>query len=105
MIRKQIRFPGRVQWIAIIAICMFSAPGYCATQSKVAGGTWKIEEGANSGGPGNKVEVKGGGKLGVRLIYGPGKLKPYLHVFGEDGELLTNGGLDAQGKPTGQFPH
>jgi hypothetical protein len=32
-------------------------------------------------------------------------MKPYLHVFGANGELLTNGGLDREGKPAGLFPH
>lgn len=45
------------------------------------------------------------GKPVARFIHGQGQMKPYLHVFGESGELLTNGGLDKEGKPSGEFPH
>lgn len=93
--------------MALAGLCMgiLIPSGFGATQSKVEGGKWKIEEGANTGAPGNKVDVTENGKLIARLIHGPGQFKPYLHVFGEEGELLTNGGLDAEGKATGQFPH
>jgi hypothetical protein len=66
---------------------------------------WKINERSNPDGPGKAVDAADGGRLIARLIYGEGQMKPYLHVFGESGELLTNPGTDKEGKPTGTFPH
>ncbi len=66
---------------------------------------WTLTEGTNNGGPGSAVEVKLDGKLSARFVHGAGQFKPYLHVFGEDGKLLTNAGLDASGKADGLFPH
>lgn len=66
---------------------------------------WTLTEGTNTGGPGSAVEVKLDGKLIARFVHGEGQFKPYLHLFGEDGEMLTNAGLDANGKPDGLFPH
>lgn len=66
---------------------------------------WSVADGPNSGGPGRQILIKQDGKPVAGLVHGEGQFKPYLHVYGEQGELLTNGGLDANGKPTGQFPH
>jgi hypothetical protein len=70
-----------------------------------ADAAWTLTEAANPLGPGKAVDVKRDGKLVARLVHGEGQMKPYLHVFGEEGELLTNSGLDASGKPVGLFPH
>jgi hypothetical protein len=64
-----------------------------------------LSQGVNPDGPGKAVDIQLGGRKVARFIHGEGQCKPYLHVFGEAGELLTNGGLDASGKATGQFPH
>ena len=69
------------------------------------GASWKVEQGENADGPGRKVDVLDNGKLVGRFIYGQGQFKPYLHVFGEGEEPLTNGGLDREGKPAGLYPH
>jgi hypothetical protein len=66
---------------------------------------WTFTEGSNPAGPGRQHLVARDGKPVAALIYGEGQFKPYLHVYGAEGELLTNGGLDKEGKPTGQFPH
>jgi len=66
---------------------------------------WKIDDGANTKAPGRRVEIREDGRLIAEFIYGSGQFKPYLHVFGENEELLTNSGLGSDGKPTGQFPH
>ena len=66
---------------------------------------WTLTEGTNTGGPGSAVEVKLDGKQIARFVHGEGQFKPYLHVFGDEGELLTNAGLDDKGKPDGLFPH
>ena len=66
---------------------------------------WAIVEKANTGGPGKQVEIKLDGQLVAAFIHGEGQFKPYLHVYGAAGERLTNGGLDADGKPVGKFPH
>jgi len=66
---------------------------------------WKIESGQNKDAPGEKVDFLEGGKPIARFIYGKGQFKPYLHVFAPDGALLTNPGLDSNGKTTGLYPH
>ena len=66
---------------------------------------WAIAEKDNADGPGRQVEVRLDGQLVAAFIHGEGQFKPYLHVYGAAGELLTNGGLDAGGKPAGKFPH
>ena len=66
---------------------------------------WSIQEGPNPDSPGKMVLIERDKKPVARFVYGEGQMKPFLHVYGENGELLTNGGLDAQGHPTGQFPH
>jgi hypothetical protein len=67
--------------------------------------TWTIQQGTNPDSPGKMVLIERNKKPVARFVYGPGQMKPFLHVYGENGELLTNGGLDAQGQPTGQYPH
>jgi len=73
--------------------------------ASASAGEWKFEPGANPNGPGEKVDVLCDGQRIGRFVYGAGQFKPYRHVFGEEGELLTNGGLDPQGKASGLFPH
>jgi hypothetical protein len=77
----------------------------CVLPSLVFSASWTLTEGVNLDGPGKKVDVKLDGKLIARVVYGEGQIKPYLHVYGEDGELLTNGGLNGDGKPIGRYPH
>jgi hypothetical protein len=69
------------------------------------GAGWTLTEAANTAGPGKQVEIKVDGRMIARFIHGEGQFKPYLHVFGENGELLTNAGLDGNGKPAGLYPH
>jgi hypothetical protein len=69
------------------------------------GAGWTLTEGANAAGPGKQVDIKLDGRMVARFIHGEGQFKPYLHVFGEAGELLTNPGLDGNGKPAGLYPH
>lgn len=66
---------------------------------------WKVVQGDNPDGPGKVLDVRDSDRLVARFVYGDGQIKPYLHVFGENGELLTNSGADKNGKPTGAFPH
>ena len=66
---------------------------------------WSITEGPNSGGPGQQVLVSAHGKPVAAFVHGEGQFKPYLHVYGEEGQLLTNAGLDPGGKPAGLYPH
>ena len=66
---------------------------------------WAIAEKDNPGGPGKQVEVTLGGRPVAAFVHGEGQFKPYLHVYGEAGELVTNGGLDKEGKPAGKYPH
>jgi hypothetical protein len=78
---------------------------FCVFSQNARGAEWTLAQGANPAGPGKAVEIQFGGKSVARFVHGEGQFKPYLHVLGEAGELLTNGGLDADGKPTGAFPH
>ena len=78
---------------------------HCTFPSSAPGAEWTLSQGANPDGPGKAVDIQSGERKIARFIHGDGQFKPYLHVFGEAGELLTNGGLDGSGKPTGQFPH
>jgi hypothetical protein len=71
----------------------------------LAAETWSIQQGPNPDSPGKMVLIERDKKPVARFVYGPGQMKPFLHVYGENGELLTNGGLDSQGEPTGQYPH
>ncbi|MSR43573.1 MAG: hypothetical protein EXS19_06005 [Pedosphaera sp.] len=66
---------------------------------------WTVQAVEKPGHPGKAVEVRADGQPVARLVYGDGQKKPYLHVYGEAGELLTNSGLNAEGKDSGGFPH
>ena len=66
---------------------------------------WKVSPGDNPDGPGKAMNVRDGDGLVARFILGEGQIKPYLHVFSENGERLTNAGTDKDGKSTGAFPH
>ena len=86
----------------LITSCLIFA---CSFSMVARGADWTLSQGVNPEGPGQAVDIQFGGRKVARFIHGDGQFKPYLHVFGEAGELLTNSGLDASGKPTGQFPH
>lgn len=66
---------------------------------------WTFTEDANPDGPGRRALIQLDGKPVAAFIHGDGQFKPYLHVYGVEGERLTNAGLDKDGKPTGKFPH
>ena len=66
---------------------------------------WKIVEQANPLGPGSAVDVLQDGKAVARLVHGEGQIKPFLHIFGSGGELVTNPGLDKEGKVAGLYNH
>ena len=74
--------------MAVVLAFVITAP--------LAKADWKIVDKANPLGPGSAVDVLQGGKPVARLVYGEGQIKPFLHVFGTDGELVTNPGLDKQ---------
>jgi ubiquinone/menaquinone biosynthesis C-methylase UbiE len=59
---------------------------------------WTSSEGPGEN-SGSKVDVLNNGKPVARFIFGPRELKPYLHVFGANGELLTEWSAKQQ------FPH
>jgi hypothetical protein len=92
-------FSNALQKVSCSVVILF------CSYSLVRGAEWKIQTGDNKNALGQKVDFTQGDKVVARFIYGEGQYKPYLHVFGEEGELLTNGGLDEAGKTTGQFPH
>ena len=73
--------------------------------STAAANPWSTRQGENPDGPGMAFDVLHQGNPVARLIHGEGQMKPFLHVFGTDGEMLTNPGLDAEGQEAGRFPH
>jgi len=66
---------------------------------------WTFAERSNPDGPGKQSLIEHDGKPVAAFIHGDGQFKPYLHVYGAEGELLTNAGLDKDGKASGKFPH
>ena len=50
---------------------------------------WTVNDAPNPAAPGRAVDFKENDRLVARLIHGEGQLKPYLHVFGDSGDLLT----------------
>lgn len=88
----------RLYWSFALLSTLAASPS-----ARAAG--WTLAERANPEGPGRQQLIARDGKPVAALVYGEGQFKPYLHVYGAEGELLTNGGLDQEGKPTGQFPH
>ena len=66
---------------------------------------WKVVEQPNPLGPGKAVDVLQDGKLVAQLVHGEGQIKPFLHIFGGGGELVTNPGVDKEGKGAGLFNH
>jgi precorrin-6B methylase 2 len=51
-------------------------------------GAWSTTEGKGDD-SGSKIDVTSDGQLIARFVYGPRELKPFLHVFGQDGDQLT----------------
>ena len=62
---------------------------------------WEVRVNDAIGVPGRGLDFLNAGRLVARLVHGPGQMKPFLHVYGRDGTLLTNGGVDAAGQPLG----
>jgi hypothetical protein len=76
-----------------------------ALSTAAAASPWATRQTENPEGPGTALDILHQGKPAARFIFGDGQMKPFLHVFGADGELLTNPGIDAEGKEAGRFPH
>jgi hypothetical protein len=83
----------------------FVAAAVCFIFFSSARAEWTVQAIEKPDHPGQAVEVRADGKPAARLVYGEGQKKPYLHVYGEAGELLTNSGLGPDGKDFGGFPH
>jgi len=66
---------------------------------------WSVVDAANPDLPGRRIEIRLDSRLIAALIYGEGQAKVYLHVYGDEGEPLTNSGLTSDGKPFGLYPH
>jgi hypothetical protein len=91
------RFPWLPALTCSIAIASFAF--------QASAGKWTIATAENTGGPGQQIDIQVDGKSVARFVFGEGQAKPFLHLFGEEGELLTNPGLDEKGKPFGEYPH
>ena len=50
---------------------------------------WTLSDAASPDAPGRQVDIKDGDRLVARFIYGEGQLKPYLHLFADNGDPLT----------------
>ncbi len=66
---------------------------------------WKVTKGKHPDLPGQSVSVTQDGKLVARFVYGEGQHLPYLALYDEAGQLLTNAGMDKEGKAVGIEPH
>src|SRR5687767_4056892 len=62
-------------------------------------GEWSAVDVAAPGGAGRKVEIRSAGELVAAFIHGEGQAKPFLHLFGSEGDRLT------EWAPDQQFPH
>ena len=94
--KMQIRFNLVANLVAVLTFILISP---------LSEASWEIAERSNPLGPGSAVDVLQDGKPIARLVHGEGQIKPFLHVFGIDGELVTNPGLDKEGKGAGLFNH
>jgi hypothetical protein len=66
---------------------------------------WSVKPASNPKAPGKGLAVAKDGKLVAHFVFGEGQKKPFLHVYGAKGELLTNPGVGSDGKDFGQYPH
>ena len=97
------RFSFSSAQIFIATVVVVFVAGCATTSSRP--NRWSVALSANDRGPGSVVDFKQGDQPIARFIYGQGQFKPFLHVYGEDGVLLTNPGLDDNGGRLGLFPH
>ena len=77
--------------IPILLACILATAG--------ARADWTLKDDANTELPGRKVDIARDGRLVARFIYGEGQAKPYLRVYGEEGDCLN------EWDPKQQFPH
>ena len=66
---------------------------------------WSVKPAATPKAPGKGLAVAKDGKPVAHFVFGEGQKKPFLHVYGKEGELLTNPGAGPDGKDFGRFPH
>ena len=66
---------------------------------------WTVKPAANPKAPGQGLAIAEDGKPVAHFVFGEGQKKPFLHVYGAKGELLTNPGVGPDGKDTGRYPH
>lgn len=90
--------PRALSKLAVVGVLALSAASVFAAD-------WKLTKGDNDEIPGKNVSVTQDGKLVARFIYGEGQKMPYLAVYDDQGQLLTNAGLDKSGKTVGIEPH
>jgi len=76
-----------------------------AGQVQAADTSWTLNETSNPDGPGRVIMITHDQQAVAGLVFGQGQMKSFLNVYGVNEERLTNPGLNAGGKPTGQFPH
>ena len=84
--------------LAVVGVLALSAVSVSAAD-------WKLTKADNDEIPGKNVSVTQDGKLVARFVYGEGQKMPYLAVYDDQGQLLTNAGLDKTGKTVGIEPH
>lgn len=92
---------ARRAWVGGLAVIgsMFMSAGSLSA--------WTVAERAEGGEglPGSLVEVSHDGRPVAEFVYGEGQLKPYLAIYDEGANRLTNPGIDETGETRGRFPH
>ena len=66
---------------------------------------WTVKPTPNPKAPGEGLAIALDGKPVAHFVFGEGQKKPFLHVYGTKGELLTNPGAGPDGKDFGRYPH
>ena len=66
---------------------------------------WSVQNIVNEDLPGRIIEVRADGMRVAGFVYGEGHIKPYLSVYDDEGQRLTNPGIDSDGDTRGRFPH
>ena len=70
-----------------LRLCIASVLAVLSTAGSAFGAWSTSESKAEDSGP--RIDVLKDGQPVARFVYGPREMKPYLHVFGPNGELLT----------------
>ncbi len=82
-----------------------AAPAMADDGAESAGERWTIVDRDNDQLPGRRIDIKEDERVIASFIHGEGQMKAYLAVYDDEGNLLTNPGLNPDGSTRGRFPH